>query len=110
MFDSFDTDHDGRIDAGELGRALGYYGYDTLFKYPIFFSLTGALLSIQVNRVTLDKLVRKHSDARRGMDLDQFVCACVVVRRMCQLYDSCNAGGGSSISRDDFLQAIIALP
>jgi Ca2+-binding EF-hand superfamily protein len=95
MFDSFDADNDGRIDAGELGRALGHYG-------------------IQVNRGTLDKLVRKHSSARRGhrpeMDLDQFVCACVVVRRMCQLYDSCNAGGGSSISKDDFLQAVIALP
>jgi Ca2+-binding EF-hand superfamily protein len=95
MFDSFDADNDGRIDAGELSRALGHYG-------------------IQVNRGTLDKLVRKHSSARRGhrpeMDLDQFVCACVVVRRMCQLYDSCNAGGGSSISKDDFLQAVIALP
>ncbi|KAI0250837.1 hypothetical protein BJV78DRAFT_1353362 [Lactifluus subvellereus] len=39
MFDSFDTDHDGRIDAGELGRALSYYdlhvgptGIDMLVK------------------------------------------------------------------------------
>jgi Ca2+-binding EF-hand superfamily protein len=27
MFDSFDTDRNGKIDAGELGRALAYYQY-----------------------------------------------------------------------------------
>jgi Ca2+-binding EF-hand superfamily protein len=27
MFDSFDTDHDGKIDAIELGSALAHYEY-----------------------------------------------------------------------------------
>jgi len=95
MFDSFDTDRDGRIDATELGRALGHY-------------------RIHVPPRVLDVVVKKYSDPRHGrraeMDLDQFVCACVVVRRMCDLYDRCNAGGRSSVSRDEFLLAVIALP
>jgi len=48
------------------------------------------------------------------MDLDHFVCACVVVRQMCDLYDKCSMGGlgpgQTQISRDDFLQAVISLP
>jgi Ca2+-binding EF-hand superfamily protein len=29
MFDAFDGDREGRIDAGELGRALSYYKYSS---------------------------------------------------------------------------------
>ena len=34
MFDSFDDDKDGRIDANELAGALGYYEYASL-RSPI---------------------------------------------------------------------------
>lgn len=77
-------------------------------------SLTGALFSINVPSHILDRVVKKYSDPRRGrrpeMDLDQFVCACVVVRRMCDLYEKCSAGGRSNVSRDEFLLAVISLP
>jgi hypothetical protein len=51
-----------------------------------------------------------HALPRPQMDLDQFLCACVVVQKMCELYEKCKAGGRSEVSRDEFLQAIIALP
>jgi Ca2+-binding EF-hand superfamily protein len=36
MFNAFDTDHDGRIDAGELGGALAHYKYGSPIT-PSFF-------------------------------------------------------------------------
>ncbi len=48
--------------------------------------------------------------ARPQMNLDQFVCASVVVRQMCELYERCSAGGRPQISRDQFLQSVICLP
>ena len=54
---------------------------------------------------------------RMRMDLDHFVCACVVVRQMCELHDRCTGGGPgapgqgqSRVSRDEFLEAVISLP
>lgn len=104
MFDSFDADRDGRIDAIELGRALDHY-------------------RLHVGPHVLDTLVKKYGtipstnwppsnqfQPRPQMDLDHFVCASVVVREMCDLYEQCGAGGGSQISRDDFLLAVISLP
>ena len=44
------------------------------------------------------------------MDLDGFVCACIVVKSTLGLYEKCNAGGRTHINRDDFLQAVISLP
>jgi len=108
MFDSFDADRDGKIDANELGQALAYY-------------------NIHVGRPILDMLVKKYGititsptnqnprqPPRLRLDLDHFVCACVVVRQMCELYDKITAGvptsGQPRISRDEFLQDVIALP
>jgi Ca2+-binding EF-hand superfamily protein len=106
MFDSFDRDRDGRIDATELGSALAHY-------------------NIRVGSHVLEMLVRKYGVTSRNrptgygnvpvqprlqMDLDQFVCASAVVRQMCDLYEKCKAGGRSQISRDEFLRAVISLP
>ena len=40
------------------------------------------------------------------MDLDHFVCACVVVQQTCELYDKCTVGGPgkSQMSGDQFLE------
>ncbi|KAH9010825.1 hypothetical protein EDB84DRAFT_1541807 [Lactarius hengduanensis] len=104
MFVSFDVDHDGKIDADELGRALAHYDF-------------------RVGLPVLDILVRKYAiapppsrgphygpPARPQIDLDHFVCACIVVRQMCQLYDQCSGYGQAPISRDDFIRAVITLP
>ncbi|KAN0119128.1 hypothetical protein V8E52_004575 [Russula decolorans] len=108
MFDSFDADRDGRIDAIELGRALDHY-------------------RLHVGRHVLDMLVKKYGmvpprnrlpgygnqpqvQPRPQMDLDHFVCASVVVREMCEMYEKCKAGGRPQISRDEFLLAVISLP
>ncbi len=47
---------------------------------------------------------------RPQLDLDHFVCASIVVRQMCQLYDQCSGYGAAPISRDDFIRAVISLP
>ena len=108
MFDSFDTDHDGRVGSTELGRALDHYRYDRLL--PRLRSPTGTLLSTRVTPRILDMTMEKYCgpprDGRRpGLGLDQFVCACMVIRQMCQLYER-----RSNVSRDEFLLAILALP
>ncbi|KAI9443910.1 hypothetical protein H4582DRAFT_1044364 [Lactarius indigo] len=104
MFESFDVDRDGKIDADELGRALAHY-------------------DLRVGLPVLDILVKKYAvapqptrgphygpPARPQIDLDHFVCACIVVRQMCQLYDQCSGHGAAPISRDDFIRAVITLP
>ncbi|KAI0290697.1 hypothetical protein BC826DRAFT_529110 [Russula brevipes] len=110
MFESFDEDSDERIDASELDRALAHY-------------------ELHVGPSILDLLVKKYGIPPRNgppsyghpprlqLDLDHFLCACVVVQQMCALYDSCNPGGqadqgsGSpTISRDEFIRAVISLP
>jgi hypothetical protein len=104
MFESFDVDRNGKIDADELSRALNHY-------------------ELRVGLPVLDLLVKKYATApprSRGphygpptppqINLDQFVCACVIVQQMCQLYDQCSGYGSAQISRDDFLRAVIALP
>ncbi|KAH9046326.1 hypothetical protein EDB83DRAFT_2677154 [Lactarius deliciosus] len=104
MFESFDVNRDGKIDADELGRALAHYDF-------------------RVGLPVLDILVKKYAiapppsrgphygpPARPQIDLDHFVCACIVVRQMCQLYDQCSGYGQAPISRDDFIRAVITLP
>jgi len=104
MFESFDIDRNGKINADELGRALAHY-------------------DLRVGLPVLDFLVKKYGDPplrNRGphhgppsppqIDLDHFVCACVVVRQMCQLYEQCSGYGAAQISRDDFIRAVISLP
>jgi len=81
--------------------------------------------SLRIGPTVLDLLVKKYAAAppsrNRGphygapppppqIDLDRFVCACVVVRQMCQLYDQCSGYGAAQISRDDFIKAMISLP
>jgi len=104
MFDAFDVDRDGRIDASELSQALDHY------KFP-------------VGRPIIDMLMTKYAvpaPSRPGyprplqIDMDHFICACVVVQQMWELYDNCIAGrpglGQTQMSRDDFLKAVISLP
>jgi hypothetical protein len=120
MFDAFDQDRNGRINTGELGRALAQYKYVTL-QPPRLLSLTGVLLSIHIAPDVLGIVMRKYGDVPAAttrhrqpvepqMDLDHFVCACVSVREMCGLYDDCSAEGQPRIDRDAFLRAILALP
>ncbi|KAI0259781.1 hypothetical protein BC834DRAFT_904511 [Gloeopeniophorella convolvens] len=102
-FKEFDTDDDGRIDARELGRALASH-------------------NLYVGQSVLDVLVDKygirpptvHHAAHYGtqINLDRFVCACIVVKRMCDLYERCEVGRTEpmSITRDNFLHEVILLP
>ncbi|KAH9973117.1 hypothetical protein BGW80DRAFT_1311900 [Lactifluus volemus] len=104
MFDSFDIDHDGRIDASGLARVLAYYG-------------------LQVGPTVINMLIKKygtttlqnrhwHDGVPLYVDLDQFFCVCVVVHQIYGLYERCSAGWdeqGQS-PREEFLQAIISLP
>ncbi|KAF8465603.1 hypothetical protein DFH94DRAFT_782869 [Russula ochroleuca] len=96
MFDHFDQNRDGRISTSELGRALGRY-------------------DLHVTREVLEMVMEKYGDAppRFGgvvpaphMDLDQFVSACIGVRKMCDLHRNCSPRMG----RDAFLIAILSLP
>jgi len=106
MFDSFDIDRDGRIDAAELGQALDHYNLHV--GQPI--------LNMLVNKygITAQRNQPPGRPPRVQMDLDHFVCACVVVRQMCELYDKCTVGGPrpgkSQISRDQFLETVVSLP
>jgi len=106
LFDSFDIDRDGRIDAAELGQALAHYN----------LHVGQSILDMLVNKygITAPWNQRPGYPHRLQMDLDHFVCACVVVRQMCELYDKCTVGGPkpgkSQISRDRFLETVILLP
>jgi len=100
MFESFDYNEDGIIDAAELESALHHY-------------------KLQVGPPVINFLVHKygsrHTNGRNGppqIELDRFVCACVVVQQMCELYDRCDLGrtGPMEVSRDDFLLSILRLP
>jgi len=108
MFDAFDVDGDGRINANELSQALDHY------KFP-------------VGQPVIDMLITKYGvvpppprnwhpsrPLPLQMDMDHFICACVVVQQMWGLYDTFTAGrpglGQTQMSRDDFLKAVISLP
>jgi len=101
MFDSFDIDQDGRIDAAELSQAL-------------------ALYNLRVGPRILDMLMKKYGRSPRNqhprvhMDWEGFTCACIVVQQMCKLYERYSVGksgpGQPQILRDDFLAAVISLP
>ena len=64
--------------------------------------------------ITAPRNQRPGYPPRIQMDLDHFVCAGVVVRQMCELYDKSTVGGPrpgkSQISRDQFLETVISLP
>lgn len=51
----------------------------------------------------------KANDSSPKIELDRFVCACVVVQQMCQLYYRCGALR-AGVSRDEFLLTILRLP
>jgi len=99
MFESFDDNQDGIIDAVELSNALKYY-------------------NLQVGLPVINFLIHKygtpdaHNKGPPQIELDRFVCACVVVQQMSGLYDRCGAGRATpmEVSRDDFLLAILRLP
>jgi hypothetical protein len=46
------------------------------------------------------------------IELDRFVCACVVVQQMCALYERCGADRANpmEVDRDEFLLTILRLP
>ncbi|KAN0136146.1 hypothetical protein V8E53_006006 [Lactarius tabidus] len=102
MFESFDDNQDGIIDAGELSNALQYY-------------------KLEVGPLVISFLIHKYGTTPQGhngppqIELDRFVCACVVVQQMSALYDRCGAGRATDraameVSRDEFLLAILRLP
>lgn len=101
MFESFDDNQDGIIDAVELSNALKYY-------------------NLQVGPLVINFLIHKYGTSPHGhkgapqIELDRFVCACVVVQQMSALYDRCAAGRATEtpmeVNRDDFLLAILRLP
>jgi len=100
MFESFDYNQDGIIDAAELESALNHY-------------------ELSVGTPVINFLVHKYgtrpTNGHNGppqIELDRFVCACVVVQQMCALYDRCGLGrtGPMEVSRDDFLLSILRLP
>ncbi|KAH9169196.1 hypothetical protein EDB89DRAFT_2072771 [Lactarius sanguifluus] len=100
MFESFDYNQDGIIDATELSNALSHY-------------------NLQVGPIVINFLVHKYgthpTNGQNGppqIELDRFVCACVVVQQMCALYDRCGAGraGSMEVNRDEFLLTILRLP
>ncbi|KAH9053036.1 hypothetical protein EDB87DRAFT_1654875 [Lactarius vividus] len=98
MFDSFDYNQDGIIDATELASALDHY-------------------KLRVGQPVIEFLVHKygtyngHNDPPQ-IELDRFVCACIVVQQMSALYDRCEVGraGPMVVSRDEFLLSILRLP
>ncbi|KAH9025111.1 hypothetical protein EDB85DRAFT_2179749 [Lactarius pseudohatsudake] len=100
MFESFDYNQDGIIDAAELASALNHY-------------------ELRVGQPVIEFLVHKygthltndHNDPPQ-IELDRFVCACIVVQQMSTLYDRCEVGraGPMEVSRDEFLLAIMRLP
>jgi len=104
MFESFDANNDGTIDANELSGALAHYN---LHVGPPILNML-----VKKYGITRSRNLHPTHPPRIQMDLDHFVCACVVVRQMCDLYDKCIVGGPgqTQISRDDFLQAVISLP
>jgi len=108
MFDSFDDDKDGRIDANELAGALGYYD---LHVGPTVLEMLVNKYGLKPSR---NRPPRYGGAPRPQLDLDHFVCACVVVQQMCVLYERCGAGGQgpehSRIGRDEFIRAVISLP
>ena len=136
MFESFDYNQDGIIDAAELASALNYYEC-VLFHVRWLRSMTIRHNRLQVGPPVINFLVHKYgvlqssylravvtqtrptgthaTDNHSGppqIELDRFVCACVVVQQMCALYDRCEVGraGAMEVSRDDFLLAILRLP
>jgi len=98
MFESFDYNQDGIIDAAELSSALNHY-------------------NLQVGAPVVNLLVHKYGthhghNSPPQIELDRFVCACVVVQQMCALYDRCGASRASpmDVNRDEFLLTILRLP
>jgi hypothetical protein len=61
MFDSFDSDRDGKIDATELGSALAHFQYAGLSNHPIFFSTN--VLSLRVAPHILDMVIKKYGES-----------------------------------------------
>ena len=61
MFDSFDADNDGTIDASELSRALAHYKYSS--SPTSSFSCSRVLLSLHVGAPILNTLVKKYGES-----------------------------------------------
>jgi len=107
MFTSFDGDRDGKIDASELGRALAHYN----------LQVGPPILNLLMNKYGIPPPPNQYPGypPRLQMEIDHFVCACILVRQMSELYDKCIGGGPggpgqSRVSRDEFLEAVISLP
>ncbi|KAI0250847.1 hypothetical protein BJV78DRAFT_1215684 [Lactifluus subvellereus] len=100
MFDSFDDNADGIIDAGELEKALNHYG----------MAVGPSVIDVLIHKYgTYSTPNLKANDGPPKIELDRFVCACVVMQQMCQLYDRCGARQ-AGVSRDEFLLTVLRLP
>ncbi|KAH9970062.1 hypothetical protein BJV74DRAFT_264055 [Russula compacta] len=106
LFESFDADNNGRIDINELGSALTNYG----------LGVDSSVLELLMKKYGIAPLQNRYSGygypPLPQLDLDHFVCALVVVERMCGLYDEYYARGHGQrqLSRDGFLLEVISLP
>jgi len=99
LFVEFDVDRDGSINAEELSYALAQH-------------------NCPVGRPVVDLLLRKYGSrtprqygqaiSRPQMPMDWFICACIIVEKMWNLYDK--MGDRPRISRDEFLEEVISLP
>lgn len=100
MFESFDYNRDGIIDAAELESALNHY------ELSVGLPVINFLVHKYGTHLTNDQ------NGPPQIELDRFVCACVVVQQMCVLYERCGLGrtGPMEVSRDDFLLSILRLP
>ena len=62
MFESFDIDHNGAIDADELGRALAHYEYVNPLISVNLHLMEAILFSLRVGLPVLDLLVKKYGE------------------------------------------------
>jgi hypothetical protein len=118
MFESFDYNRDGIIDAAELESALNHYELSVglpvinflVHKYGVL-QPSFPCVTLTPTRLTGTRLTNDQNGPPQ-IELDRFVCACVVVQQMCVLYERCGLGrtGPMEVSRDDFLLSILRLP
>jgi len=62
VFDSFDIDRDGRIDAAELGQALAHYKYASS-PNSLVLSRSRTSISLHVGQPILNMLVNKYGES-----------------------------------------------
>jgi len=98
LFVEFDVNCDGTISADELVQALVRHEFD-------------------IGRPVIELLLDKYGAPRQSgqeiphLTMDWFICACIIVEKLCELYgDIYLSGDQPRMHRDDFLVRVISLP